>query len=181
MITNEIITQKANECISIFNPSFEIPFPVDRISDIDNNLLVTIADYSDDDVSGFITYDGKDKKYKIFVNSAKHHHRVNFTLAHELGHYFLHRDILSEKDFLDGNDTLDGTDILYRKDSKDQNVNPQYEREANRFAARVLMPEKQVKKAWGMFHNVEICANIFDVSVIAMSIRIEELGLINDR
>ena len=43
------------------------------------------------------------------------------------------------------------------------------------------MPQKQVRKAWEMFHNVEICANIFDVSVIAMSIRIEELGLINDR
>ena len=94
MITNEEITKKANECLSIFNPSFEIPFPVDRISDIDNDLLVTIADYNDDDVSGFITYDEEEKKYKIFVNSAKRHHRVNFTLAHELGHYFLHKELL---------------------------------------------------------------------------------------
>lgn len=178
-MTDSEIQSKVNECLAIFNPNHSIPFPAKNLHEKDDNLLVQITPYSDNDVSGFITYDKNKEKFKIFVNANKPRRRVNFTLAHELGHYFLHRDILKETDFLEDNETLNLV-TLYRKDDGRGVMNPVCEREANRFAAKLLMPEEYVRRAWLVFKNVEMCALVFDVSVIAMSIRFNELGIETD-
>lgn len=181
-MTDEEIQRAVDKCGGIFNPDNRIPFPVKNISEIDPNLLVMLSQHEDDSMSGFITYDEKIKKFKMFVNTNKSPKRINFTIAHELGHYFLHREILMKKDFLEKDRTLDSEKILYRKDSSVECSEEElkYEREANRFAARLLMPEALVKKAWTIFENIETCALIFDVSQIAMSIRLNELGILNN-
>jgi len=45
--------------------------------------------------SGLILF--SDGKYKIYINSQCGENRKRFTLAHELGHYFLHREYLTQK------------------------------------------------------------------------------------
>ena len=96
----------------------------------------------------------------IIVNPVDSPVRRNFTVAHELGHAFLH-----------------GTGVHARQ-SKPLTKYRQEETQANRFAAALLMPEDQVRDA---FHNnnLEQLALLFGVSQTAMRIRLERLGLVN--
>ena len=101
-------------------------------------------------------------EWAIFYNSdIAHQGRRNFTLAHELGHYMVHRHErssgrfdCSEKDIL-GNNT--GTNEI--------------EAEANAFAATLLMPNQdfrsQVNGQKFSFDLISHCANRYDVSSTA--------------
>jgi Zn-dependent peptidase ImmA (M78 family) len=66
---------------------------------------------------------------------------ARFTLAHEIGHYFLHPDILIHRDMFLGGWCLDGV------------KRPAKEIEADLFAAELLMPKKAVEQVfyelWG--------------------------------
>lgn len=59
--------------------------------------------------------------------------RLRFSLAHELGHYFLHRDIFDAQDLQDDCHFLDW---LNQHDGKKYAI----EQEANEFAGRLLVP-----------------------------------------
>lgn len=78
--------------------------------------------------SGLIEYDDTEKKSnpRIYLNDSMGKERKIFTLAHELGHHFLHK---GQKWRLD---TLD-----YSKTDKDTKE----ESEANYFAASILVPK----------------------------------------
>lgn len=74
----------------------------------------------------------------IFVNKdIDNIGRKHFTIAHELGHYFLSHNLHSNLGFCTNNDIAEEE---YQK-------NP-IEREANYFASCLLMPEEKVKKAF---------------------------------
>lgn len=94
------------------------------------------------DISGYLRKEGG--SWKIGVNSLHHPNRRRFTIAHELGHYFLHRD---EGNFEDR--------MLFRRENQ---VNRQ-EREANEFAAKLLMPSAEFR--------LEMSANGYDISSVA--------------
>lgn len=71
--------------------------------------------------------------------------RYHFTLAHELGHWFLHRDIVlcsPSQRMLFGNDG--GPEILRRS----HGPRPLIERQADQFAGCLLMPEWLLRPAW---------------------------------
>lgn len=113
-----------------------------------------------DDISGQLQKNGNGK-WVISVNSLHHQKRQRFTLAHELGHYFLHRNRAIE--FIDK--------ALYRSSQMDS-----MEYEANNFAGALLMPKKiliEFIKMKGA--NAEIISDYFDVSVLAAKIRVETL------
>lgn len=93
-------------------------------------------------ISGFLRKERSN--WKIGVNSLHHPNRRRFTVAHELGHYFLHR---GDGDFEDG--------ILFRKEYQTN----RREREANEFAARLLMPSVEFRR--------ELAANGYDISAVA--------------
>ncbi|HSX43269.1 MAG TPA: ImmA/IrrE family metallo-endopeptidase [Candidatus Saccharimonadales bacterium] len=106
----------------------------------ENNLLELakaedIAVYEADlsalgpNISGVIEYSNDTKKTdpKIFLNKNISAKRKVFTLAHELGHHFLHEGRKLRVDNLD-----------YSKDDKDT----QDETEANYFAASILVPQE---------------------------------------
>lgn len=119
-----------------------------------------------DDVSGMIVR-LKPDQYEIVVNASHSHTRRRFTLAHELGHFVLHRHLLG-----DGIDE----DRAYRskKDGKYRNLNigPIEETEANRFAADLLMPYEHVQaQRKETRDDVRVLADRFGVSPEAMSIR----------
>ncbi|MCX6790750.1 MAG: ImmA/IrrE family metallo-endopeptidase [Candidatus Gribaldobacteria bacterium] len=127
-------------------------------------------------VSGVIFFDIPKEKFFIFINQDKPLERQHFTTAHEVGHYFLHQDIIKSKTIIiDGDDSLDGSAMLFRSDV---DVATNIEREANNFAATLIMPEKFVKKAWEALKSVEECAKVFNVSVSAMAIRLEKLRIL---
>ena len=117
-----------------------------------------------DNVSGWIERLPNDS-YKIAVNSGHPSTRQRFTAAHELGHYIYHRDLLG-----DGV----GDNRAYRTDGTDRpnaNIRPMHERQANSFAANVLMP-RHVIAAIQRPRDVSVLARLFEVSQEVMRIRL---------
>lgn len=114
-----------------------------------------------DQMSGYLKKVGD--SWEIGVNSLHHPRRQKFTLAHELGHYFLHRD---------GHSSFEDEVIFPRN----QESNPM-EWEANNFAAQFLMPKDEFKTlvASGTT-SVDDIARHFDVSTMAVRVRAKKLG-----
>ena len=123
----------------------------------------------DSDVSGlFVT---KDNVSYIMYNKGENKFRQRFTIAHELGHYMLHKEISL---FIDKTQR-----VLYR-DSASTTGEKLKEREANAFAAALLMPKILVEEAvsevpYGK-DTVDYLADKFQVSPLAMSFRLSNLG-----
>lgn len=107
-----------------------------------------------------------DGDWVIGINSLHHPNRQRFTLAHELGHYILHRKSMFGKDGFED-------DILFRADGYGS---PGVERQANEFAADLLMPEDEFKKKAKDFSgSVSKLAEYFAVSALAVKVRASEL------
>jgi len=86
-----------------------------------------------------------------------------FTLAHELGHFVLHKD--------DNNFRIDLQDYSIDGDPKNQ------ETEANYFAGSLLMPKEKLITAFKFAKNILEVADSFGVSVPAVEARLKWLGL----
>jgi Zn-dependent peptidase ImmA (M78 family) len=103
--------------------------------------------------------------YEIKVNKQHYRNRQRFTLAHEIAHFVLHRDMI-------GNGVTDNK--LYRS-----HLSNYHETQANRLAADILMPKAQVELIFlHSGRSVEKCAMQFEVSRSAMEIRLKGLGLL---
>lgn len=66
--------------------------------------------------------------------------RYHFTVAHELGHWVLHRH-----EVLEGHPLFDGRPGMICRDTT---AKPPKEIQADRFAAHLLMPEEMVRNCW---------------------------------
>lgn len=163
-----------------YNPSGIVPFPFNTIADDIDELSIFYLKNMPDGVSGAIYY--QDDAFVIVINQNKPWVRQNFTVAHELGHYFLHHDWLKENaqsGLIDYSEIVDGAGMLLRPDEQPTDKDALIkEREANNFAAELLMPESKVRQYWDLSHDVDDTAEAFQVSVAAMAIRLERLGLV---
>lgn len=102
------------------------------------------------DVSGFIDMDKK----IIYVNKSDPFNRKTFTIAHEIGHFLLHKEKF-ERD-------PGWYRVLYRtKPMVDQETTVE-EKEANCFAASLLVPLDQLKRYESFPSSIQ--ATIFGVS-----------------
>jgi Zn-dependent peptidase ImmA (M78 family) len=101
--------------------------------------------------------------FRIVINARDNPKRQRFTMAHEVAHFVLHRDLLE-------NGLVD--DALYRSSLSDE-----YERQANRFAAQILLPASAVRQAYQTNKALGSLAQAFNVSDAALRIRLSELGL----
>lgn len=136
------------------------PVPIDAI--IRDIGLPLSYEAMDDNISGYI--ERQNGSYRIVVNSNHAPTRQRFTAAHELGHYVYHRDLLGEGV---------GDNRAYRTDGTDRpnvNIRPIHERQANSFAANVLMPRHRLSAVAG--ETTAALAARFGVSPAAMSIRL---------
>lgn len=115
----------------------------------------------------------------IGYNSGESPERRRFTLAHELGHYILHR--FDKELFVDQKKFK----VMYRDESSSTGELKQ-EREANAFAAAILMPKEMLLKEIQKFHfdlagededMIKKLAAKFEVSTQAMTYRIANLNL----
>jgi len=124
--------------------------------------------FSDDGISG--VFFKKGKQLLLGVRSDDSEHRKRFTIAHEIGHYILHAEDILHYDKQEAYPEA----VFYRASGS---LPTSDEREANFFAAEMLMPEESVRKCIdkGM-DTVEGLANFFNVSNQAMTIRLSYLG-----
>jgi Zn-dependent peptidase ImmA (M78 family) len=172
----ENVRAEAEKIARAYNPDGLSPFPFEKITAANVDVAIAVSKNLPENVSGVIAYLSSESKYAILVNENKHVNRRHFTIAHELGHYFLHKEEIQKELFVDGDNVLEGGAMLFRKDDQPAT---QFEIEANNFAASLIMPEGLVKRAWGKLKDVDDCARVFSVSVEAMSIRLSRLGLIH--
>lgn len=177
MKTNSLtfIRALAEEYARKYNPGHLAPFPYENILKEHLDLEIYFTALDDHKVSGVTLFDSG--KFTIFINTIKSETRQHFTLGHELGHYFLHQDILrAEKGIVDPDRSVEGSVMLYRLDDE---MAEQVEREANVFATSLIMPADLITQGWRSLGDVEELARIFKVSVVSMSIRLAELGLVH--
>ena len=107
------------------------------------------------------------KERTIGVNSDHHPNRQRFSIAHELGHYFLnHRLDEYEKGITLDNPPV-GDDF-----SKIQN------REANEFANELLVPLPIIKESYKTAKDARALADMFNVSVEVMFVALGKHRLI---
>ena len=123
------------------------------------------------DLSGLAGYIENDEGlFTIGVNAFDHLVRQRFTAAHELGHYLYHRSLIG-----DGVDDTRAYRSLPGGKFSNSNIRPMHERQANQFAANLLMPKRLISrlKRRGLRTPAQL-ANALQVSRPAMRI---QLGL----
>lgn len=119
-------------------------------------LNLAMAEFSENDVSGFIRFDKK----MIIVNKYDSTPRQRFTIAHELGHWILHqKEITEDRDLV----------VLYRRPIEGEKNS--LEQEANCFAASLLVPLSFLKEATAKNLSNREIANIFRVSEATIHFR----------
>jgi Zn-dependent peptidase ImmA (M78 family) len=101
----------------------------------------------------------KTNDFDIFLPRYTHPLRDRFTIAHELGHYFLHAS--------QGDTPI----IAYR------NGSTRIEWEANWFAAGLLMPKDKFVSAMRRLGDVRRVARWFGISPAAVEVRKNALGI----
>ncbi|WP_369282175.1 ImmA/IrrE family metallo-endopeptidase [Oscillibacter sp. GMB15532] len=158
------IEKKANK----IRDQYGMNQPPINVEDICRKMKISV-DYIDmqeiekrvgKDISGAIISRGD--KSEIKINSRDIQSRQRFTIAHELGHKILH--IANDSD-----------DVIISFRCLKNNR----EREADAFAAELLMPRDMVKEEHGklFYPLVSQLAETFRVSKAAMKNRLDELGL----
>lgn len=163
------ITEMVEELLTRFDVR-RPPVPVDKIVKKLNLLLAPLP--ADDEISGAIVR--KDGHVVIAVNPAHHVNRQRFTIAHELGHYFLHEGLEQHVD--------QNFRVSWRNADSSKAVN-WTEIQANRFAAELLMPTKFVKSDLDSLDQIDkrtvaLLSTKYVVSPEAMKIRLSQLGIL---
>lgn len=143
----------------------------------------------DDETAGVLIVKGEQRH--ILVNKGHSENRRRFTIAHELGHLVLHDDEANgdssgQRMFIDRQIRVyqrvgEASSAVYQQEGSTTTV--EQEREANVFAACLLMPAHHVTRAAqerDLFDEISVAslARNFEVSEQAMSIRLQQLRLL---
>ncbi len=137
----------------------EPPIPIEKIAEFFSIKIVPYPNFPDNISGTIIEQNGI---MIIGVNSNHPSVRQRFTIAHELGHFLLGHE-LGEKKL---------EDVFDRPTDK--------EKDANEFAAQLLMPIDFLKQDAGRKMKIADLARLYKVSEQAMSIRLLKTGLINN-
>lgn len=114
-------------------------------------------------VSGFIMLENGTPR--IVVNSADSDNRKKFTVAHELGHWLLHKKELSANPKVG---------VLFRIPLGKLNTDP-LESQANAFAANLLVPSEMLKEKKKTITTQKKLAEFFGVSEEVIGYRLEHI------
>ena len=163
-IDYEAMSQKIREYWEIGQkPIEDFPYLLEK-----NGIIVASYPVSQDNIDAYsqkINVEGNDKFIIVLSDDKNSAARSNFDAAHELGHILLH----------DWNLDLEE---LSREDFKKQ------EKQANNFAAAFLLPKEAFLKDVSLYpkdlkYYIELKRK-WKVSISAMLIRTNKLGVIND-
>jgi len=149
-------------------PGGEIPVPVESIAEDLLGLRIEERDLGE--CSGMLI----PSERLIVVSAAEATNgdvptrRHRFTIAHELGHWICHalEDVGEEQP------------TYCRSRDLAQDAARDLEREANVFAAELLMPEAAVREMWAAVADAAAVAARFEVSALAAQWRLYSFGLI---
>lgn len=130
------------------------------------SMGVRVVGAADLDISGMVEI--CDGKPLITYNTSEPPMRQRFTVAHELGHVVLGHLTAAHPKFRDSAANFSSS------------AHQREERDANRFAAQLLIPADTVEYAvvQKKIFGIAQLAKIFGVSPIAMEYRLKNLGLI---
>ena len=131
------IKRRVEEFLQRYNPTMQIPVDIERIVEIDLGIEIRpVASLKTAfDIDGWLSRD------MSTITVDKHQYdevenRCRFTIAHELGHLILHREIYKQLEF----ENIDGwKKLILGFDPKKYGM---LETQANIFAGNVLMPRK---------------------------------------
>lgn len=161
-IPEKRIERAAWELLDSYSGKFETeiaaPVPIERIAELHLQLALEFKDmkrlFPFADVHGAIWFEDKiigiDQSLNPDENPEKLG-RYHFTLAHEVGHWCLHRDLFKqnpEQSSLFGH-AARGADVVCRSTERKKPI----EWQADAFAANLLMPRSLVQDAWTVLRN----------------------------
>ena len=171
------IEQVAQQLLQAYygKPIKDMELPINPVAIATYLELTVYKSKLDENVDGIYN---KARKSIYVPNDAPPHNRVTFTIAHELGHYCLHKN----KDF----------DVFYRRYTNELDAPMrEEEQQANIFAAELLMPALLIKQEYqtyktqtkqnGAHKNITShLAQLFQVSEEAMKWRLHNvIGKVN--
>lgn len=173
-IRRKFIQSQAESLLKNFNVT-RAPVPVERIAKEMGTIVQRVP--ADDSLSGFIFHDKASQATVIGVNANHAPTRQHFTIGHELGHFVLHNleDVHVDRGF--------SVRLRNAKSSEGKNIE---EKEANLFAAELLMPAKFLEKDIQAIDSVDLddestiaeLAAKYNVSTQAMMFRLAYLNYI---
>ena len=148
-LTYSDIGQKTINFFNEFHPSIELPIPIEEIIElkIGLNIFPYPRLYKDHGLNGYLSHDLK----TINVDDYQYdqlNEKCRFTLAHELGHYILHRSFYEN---LPRFETID--EYLQWRLSIPREDMSWFETHSDWFAEQVLVPTAQLE---------EICTQIVE-------------------
>ena len=166
--SSDLLIKNLAESISLEFP--QIIFPLEEII-IEEDIKLFYDSYGDT-FDGMTIYD--DSEFYMHINTFRGNHqdtpRARFTIAHELGHYFIDNHRIGLMRGL----------LKPHPSRNNENSHAKIEREADYFASCLLMPEEKFKK---FFHrkkfDFEIIKNLaeqFQTSITATAIRFASTG-----
>jgi Zn-dependent peptidase ImmA (M78 family) len=153
------------------------PIPVEHIVR-SRGLSVRKQGNTSSDISGFLFRQEDD--VVIGVNASHPRVRQRFTIAHELGHFLLHAP-RSDKIHIDRT-----FEVKFRDDLSGRGIDTD-EREANLFAAELLMPQRLIRRDLANVGEMDLVnddflndlARRYGVSTQAMLFRLANLGYVS--
>jgi Zn-dependent peptidase ImmA (M78 family) len=176
-ITYDLIREHLGE---ILQPPIDIETIINKMA-----ICIKREVMEDSNKSGaiIVTQDGA---CTIYVNASNHPLRQRFTMAHELGHYISYhsrdKTNCSRIDYIDNrfevyedDDISSNTSFKAARNKYSENGTDPEEVFANKFAATILMPKIMVAEYKNRFNTSSQLANQFQVSKIAMDIRLINL------
>lgn len=141
------------------------PMPVDPVTIArDLGIDVFSATLADDDTYGMLRQ--QDGQITMYIDRRQSPERWRFTCAHEIGHYVDRMSKISPSE--------DMTFVDRRSDAGRGTASEIY---ANEFAGALLMPDGEVRWAVSRRENDIVMASRFGVSLQAMRVRRQRLGI----
>ena len=138
------IEQVANDLLNDYENNsqwtLQCPIPVERIAENHLGYHIEITDdhiYKDAEILGGIIF--ADKIIQVNGSIENHDGRYSFTIAHELGHHCLHKELFQK---------LGIEPDAHTNMCRETGEKPLTEQQADTFAAYLLMPSKFVKKGY---------------------------------
>lgn len=172
---------KINPCIGLeesIASLYSMPIPLNDIAE-DEGLIVIYDDYGQNTFDGMTWYVPEQDVFYVHINTArgnmKDSRKGRFTLAHELGHYFIdhHRQALECGKM---------KPHIHRYEPFSKNEEWAIEREADEFAAQLLMPLSQfkddVREKNFSGDLIQQLADKYQVSFSACALRYMRLNLV---